>query len=142
MDEGEQAVDLKGGCQCGAVRYHVSGVPAHVALCHCIDCRRSAGAPAVAWAAFAKDGVSIEQGEVTWFNSSGASMRSFCPTCGTGLFFRNEETLPGIVDIQSATLDDPDALPVTAQIQTADRIGWMATAHELPSFARYPGMDE
>lgn len=133
-------MQLQGGCQCGAVRYQVSGEPQHVALCHCTACRKSAGAPAVAWAAFAEDEFTLQQGELTTFNSSGTAMRSFCPTCGTGIAYRNAEMLPGIVDIQAATLDDPDALPLQAQIQTAERIGWMANAHELPQFERYPGM--
>lgn len=133
-------MELQGGCQCGAVRYQVSGEPQHVALCHCTACRKSAGAPAVAWAAFAEDEFTLQQGELTTFNSSGTAMRSFCPTCGTGIAYRNAEMLPGIVDIQAATLDDPDALPLQAQIQTAERIGWMANAHELPQFERYPGM--
>jgi hypothetical protein len=136
----EQAMKLEGGCQCGSVRYEVTGEPEHVALCHCADCRKSAGAPVVAWIAFAEDAFRIASGEPTTFNSSGASMRSFCPTCGTGLFFRNAENLPGIVDIQAATLDNPDAVKPTAQIQVAERIGWMASAHELPEFARFPGM--
>ena len=131
-----------GGCQCGAVRYSVEGEPQHVALCHCSDCRKSAGAPMVTWAAFAEDDFTLEQGELTTFNSSGKAMRSFCPKCGTGIAYRNEEFLPGIVDIQSATLDDPGALPAGAHIQVAERIGWMETAHELPVFQRFPGMPE
>jgi hypothetical protein len=128
-----------GGCHCGEVRYEVSGTPQHVALCHCGDCRRSAGAPMVAWAAFAEGELAVTQGDTTTFNSSGSAMRSFCPTCGTGLFYRNAEYLPGIVDIQSATLDDPSALPAGAHIQVAERIDWMADAHSLPAFERYPG---
>jgi hypothetical protein len=46
--------------------------------------------------------------------------------------------LPGIIDVQSATLDDPNAFAPLAQIQIADRIGWMARAHALPMFDRYP----
>ena len=46
--------------------------------------------------------------------------------------------MPGLVDVQSGTLDHPDALPPTEQIQVADRIGWMKTAHELPAFERFP----
>lgn len=65
-------------------------------------------------------------------------MRSFCPDCGTGLWFRNADFLPGLVDIQIATLDDPEALPPSCHIQTAERIGWMAKAHELPAFERFP----
>ncbi len=133
---------LTGGCQCGAVRYSVEGEPQHVALCHCSDCRKSAGAPMVSWAAFAEDAFTLEQGELATFNSSGTALRSFCPKCGTGIAYRNAEFLPGIVDIQSATLDDPDALPAGAHIQVAERISWMAAAHELPVFQRYPGMGE
>lgn len=131
---------LKGGCQCGAVRYEVDGTPQHVALCHCSDCRKSAGAPMVSWAAFAEAEFTMLQGDLTTFNSTGSTMRSFCPTCGTGIAYRNAELLPGIVDIQSATLDDPDALPAGAHIQVAERIGWMAEAHSLPQFQRFPRM--
>ncbi len=130
-----------GGCQCGSVRYVVSGDPMHVAICHCTDCRKSSGAPMVAWAMFAADQFALTQGEVTTFNSSGASMRNFCPKCGTGVYFTNEENLPGIIDVQSATLDDPDLLPAQVHIQTAERIGWMVGQHELPTFARFPGQD-
>jgi len=129
----------QGGCRCGTVRYEVSGEPQHVALCHCTDCRKSAGAPMVAWAAFAENEFELLQGELTVFNSSGTAMRSFCPTCGTGIAYRNAAFLPGIVDIQAATLDNPDALPAGAHIQTAERIGWMSSTHTLPEFERYPG---
>ncbi len=129
----------QGGCHCGAVRYEVSGEPQHVALCHCSDCRKSSGAPMVAWAAFTEDQFKLVEGEPVTFNSSGSAMRSFCPKCGSGLYYRNVEFLPGIVDIQSATLDDPDVLPPGANIQTAERLGWMETAHSLPAFERFPG---
>lgn len=135
-------MELSGGCQCGAVRYSINGEPQHVALCHCADCRKSAGAPMVAWAAFEEAAFTLEQGDLTTFNSSGSTLRSFCPRCGTGITYRNAEFLPGIVDIQSATLDDPAALPAGAHIQVAERIDWMATAHQLPQFRRYPGMAE
>ena len=46
--------------------------------------------------------------------------------------------LPGIIDIQSATYDDPDSVPARAHIQVAERIKWMESAHELPAFERYP----
>ena len=128
-----------GGCHCGAVRYEVGGAAQHVALCHCSDCRKSSGAPMVAWAAFAEDQFKLVEGEPMTFNSSGSAMRSFCPKCGSGLYYRNAEYLPGIVDIQSATLDDPEALPPGAHIQTAERLGWMETAHSLPAFERFPG---
>ena len=65
-------------------------------------------------------------------------MRSFCPDCGTGLFYRNEAILPGIVDIQAATLDDPNSLPPAIQIQTAERLDWVSHMNELPEYERFP----
>jgi hypothetical protein len=132
-------MSIQGGCQCGAVRYELRGEPKHTALCHCQDCRKSAGAPVVAWTAFADSDFALLAGTLTTFNSSGTAMRSFCPVCGTGIAYRNAEYLPGIVDIQTATLDDPQAFPPQVHIQTAERIGWMAEAHTLPEFARFPG---
>jgi len=83
--------------------------------------------------------LALLQGQPKTINSSGSAMRSFCPDCGTGLFYRNAVILPGIVDVQSATLDDPDALPPGVQIQVAERLHWMTQAHELPAFERFPG---
>ena len=132
-------MSIQGGCHCGAVRYELRGEPKHTALCHCRDCRVSAGAPLVAWTAFADEDFTLLTGDLTTFNSSGMALRSFCPKCGTGIAYRNAEYLPGIVDVQTATLDDPAALPPQAHIQTAERIGWMAEAHSLPEFERFPG---
>jgi len=76
------------------------------------------------------------------YESSEHGRRYFCGGCGTGLFYTNEVIFPGQTDVQSATLDDPDSLPLQVQIQTAERIGWMETVDDLPSFHRYPGMPE
>lgn len=129
---------LSGGCHCGAVRYQMSVEIAHHALCHCTDCRKASGAPAVAWAMVATDGITVT-GETRMYESSDHGRRYFCERCGTGLFYTSEVVFPGMTDVQSATLDDPDALPLQMQIQTAERIGWMAEAHRLPAFERYPG---
>jgi len=88
---------------------------------------------------FPESSLTLLQGEPKTINSSGTSMRSFCGNCGTGLFYRNAVNLPGMVDVQSATLDAPDALVPTLQIQVAERLGWMTTVHELPAFERFPG---
>ncbi len=131
-------MELAGGCQCGAVRYIVGGEPQQSSLCHCEGCRKSAGAPMVGWAGFAEADFALTRGEPVTYNSSGSALRSFCGRCGTGLFYRNAEFLPGLVEIQSATLDEPERAPPGAHIQMAERLGWMATAHELPVFERFP----
>ena len=127
-----------GGCHCGAVKYEMTAEVAHHALCHCTDCRKASGAPATAWAMAAADQVTIT-GEPLTYASSEHGRRLFCGACGTGLFYVNEVALPGLVDVQIATLDDPDALPVQLHVQVAERIGWMTHLGDLPAFERYPG---
>lgn len=129
---------MLGGCHCGAIRYRVEGQPNFSALCHCTDCRRHAGAPMVGWAMFPEKALKVEKGAPKIYRSSEHGRRHFCPDCGTGLFYVNAQVLPGIIDIQSATLDDPAALAPQMHIQVAERIGWMAHVHELPAFERYP----
>lgn len=130
-----------GQCHCGAIRYKLSGEPQHHTLCHCTDCRRAAGAPMVGWAGYPADALNVTRGEAKVYSSSEHARRHFCGECGTGLFYYNEVILPGTVDVQTATLDDPDAVPPQAQIQVADRISWMKEAHSLPEFERYPPME-
>lgn len=132
---------LRGGCHCGAIRYEAEGEPHHSTLCHCTDCRRNAGAPMVCWTLFSNEHFRVTQGEATVYASSEHGRRHFCPACGTGLFYTNEQIFPNQTDIQSATLDTPEALPPSAQIQVAERIAWMKDAGSLPAFERYPGMD-
>ena len=130
-----------GGCHCGAIRYEVSGEPFHHSLCHCRDCQLCAGAPMVGWTMYPHDALKVTQGSPVTYASSENGRRQFCGQCGTGLFYINEQMLPGIVDVQSATYDNPDAVPAGAHIQTAERIGWMEAAHTLPVFERYPPQD-
>jgi len=87
---------------------------------------------------FPEAALTVTKGQPKTINSSGTAMRSFCADCGTGVFYRNAAVLPGIVDVQSATLDDPEALPPTVQVQTAERLDWMQHVHELPGFERFP----
>jgi hypothetical protein len=92
----------------------------------------------MAWAGYPEEALAMTQGDPKVFASSSASRRSFCADCGTGLFFRNAELLPGLVEVQSSTLDDPEGLPPARHIQVAERVGWMASAHELPLIDRFP----
>lgn len=132
-----------GRCQCGAIQYELSGNPQWVAVCHCRDCQRSAGAPMVVWAMFPESGFILLKGAPRTFNSSSSAMRSFCPECGTGIFYRNAVALPGLIDVQASTLDNPEALPPAIQIQTAERQSWVSHLATLPSFERFPtGQEE
>ncbi len=130
-----------GRCHCGAVSWSAEGPCEHHALCHCSDCRRWSGAPMVGWIAFKADQVTVT-GTPVVYRSSEHGAREFCGACGTGLFYRNEAFLPGLIDIHSGTLDDPESQPPGAQIMVKDRLSWTSTMTELPQFTTYPGLGE
>jgi len=92
----------------------------------------------VSWTMYPVSALKISKGTTKVYESSQNGRRHFCGNCGTGLFYYNNEVLPGIVDIQSATYDHPEAVPARAHIQVAERITWMAKAHTLPEFERFP----
>ncbi len=56
---------LKSGCFCGAIRYEMAGAPFDQTSCHCLICRRTTGAPFVAW--FSVPQLELSRGEITLF---------------------------------------------------------------------------
>ena len=128
-----------GRCHCGSIRYTVTGEVKYHAVCHCEDCRRCSGALLVPWIAFAPADLTVTQGEPKVYQSSENGERHFCGDCGTGLFYYNEAFLPGIVDIQSATLDNPEDFAPQVHIQVADSLPWEDDLAKLPRFERFPG---
>ena len=132
----------EGGCHCGTVKYEILGDPINHSLCHCSDCRGNSGAPMVGWLMLTEDALNVTQGEPNIYESSEHGRRHFCGDCGTGLFYSNSDLIPGFVDVQSATLENPDVLEPENHIQTMDRISWMLDAHKLPEFEAFPPQEE
>ncbi|MGE0222715.1 MAG: GFA family protein [Acetobacteraceae bacterium] len=124
---------LTGRCLCGAIEYEVLGVPYHQTNCHCMMCRRSAGAPVVTWFSVPRDTFRIISGTPTIYHSSAFARRSFCPTCGSNLTFESDRA-PDEIDITTCTLDDPGAVPPQDQIHTSSRLPWMPEDAHLPAF--------
>ena len=130
---------LHGQCHCGGIQFDMPDQVVHSTICHCTDCRKQSGAPLMAWAMVRSDQV-VVRGAPKIYASSETGRRSFCGACGTGLFFKNAilEQM-GMMQVRIAALDAPDAIAPKIQVQTAERIGWVASAHELPAFERFPG---
>jgi hypothetical protein len=114
---------VAGGCLCGAVRYRVSVVPSSVSICHCVTCRRAAGAPAVAWAVVPIDGFAFTDGDPVRHASSPGVERRHCAVCGTSLTYQDG---PLSIDVTVASLDDPGCLPPDREIWLDHRLPWAA----------------
>ena len=125
---------LTGGCFCGAVRYEAGGEPFHTTLCHCADCRRVAGAPAVAWFSVATADYRVVAGTPRMFASSARAQRSFCPDCGTGLTFQAHASLDEI-DVTIGSLDDPGFVRPEDHTWFASRTSWWEDLETRPRHA-------
>ena len=129
-------MEQTGGCLCGAVRYRVTGPPQATSLCHCASCRRSTGGPSLAWAIFPEDAVDLVSGALAIHESSPGVERGFCPRCGTSLTYRRANR-PGLFDVTTASLDDPEAFPPAKEIWVEERLSWITAHPALPQFAQF-----
>ena len=134
-------MEATGGCLCGSIRYRATGSPQSTSLCHCNSCRRSTGGPSLAWAIFAEDDVEITDGELAVHVSSPGVERGFCARCGSSLTYRRADR-PGLFDVTTASLDDPEAFPPSKEIWVEERLSWIEPRPDLPQYARFSTSSE
>ena len=131
---------LEGGCQCGAVRYRITGGPVMSALCHCRMCRRANAAPAVAWAMYEAAQVVFLNQPPTVYASSPGARRGFCTRCGTQISF-TADYIPGLIDITIGSLDDPGQVPPALHYWDSERLPWVHFSDALPRHPEFPPAD-
>jgi hypothetical protein len=95
---------MKGGCQCGRIRYTASLENYEAYLCHCRMCQRATGGVAAAFVNMRKDQRTWES-EPDYYASSAIARRPFCRECGTPLGFEYPDA--GRCDLTVGSFDDP-----------------------------------
>jgi len=124
---------MKGGCFCGEIRYEILGETYHQTVCHCSICRRTTGAPLVAWFSVSAGDFRFTSGTPARFRSSSKGARTFCPSCGTQLTLRLDDN-GHEVDVTTASLDDPGLVPPADHTYYQDRIRWVSLSDSLPTY--------
>jgi hypothetical protein len=125
----------QGGCACGAVRYETEGPVFNQTLCHCVDCRRASGAPALAWFSVPTDALRWSAGAPVVHRSSARARRSHCGSCGTQLTWQGD-AYPDEIDVATATLDDPELAPPRDHTFASERLSWLKLDDGLPAYPR------
>ena len=122
-----------GGCQCGAVRYEVTGKLRGVVNCHCDICRRLHGAfGAYTQCANADLAVTEERG-LAWYQSSATARRGFCRDCGASLFWQPAGF--ATTSIAAGSLDQPSGLKTIGHIYIAEKADFYEIADGLEQFS-------
>jgi hypothetical protein len=126
---------MQGQCFCGTIRYELGGSGWHQTLCHCSICRKTSGAPSVAWVTVQRDHFHLLAGTPKSFRSSDHATRTFCSACGTPLTFSSDR-LPGEIDVTIASLDEPERVAPEDHTWVSSKLDWVEISDRLPQFAK------
>ncbi|SIN95633.1 Uncharacterized conserved protein [Parasphingorhabdus marina DSM 22363] len=107
--------DHAGGCQCGAVRYHVSGPLPAAYACHCGECKKQSASAFSMSLPMPFDRLRVD-GTPAVFQSTAFSGKAkynyFCSVCGTRLWHSGSAP-PDQITLKAGTLDnDQDIEPL------------------------------
>jgi hypothetical protein len=129
-------MEFSGGCVCGGTRYVLKSAPFALIDCHCIDCRRSAGAPYITWGSVPRKDLQVTKGEPRKVAHANR-IRCFAACCGTHLFFEDNKD-SDTVDVTIASLDDPAPFAPQKTIWLEDKLPWVVIDESLPAFQKTP----
>lgn len=115
---------ITGHCYCGKVGFEATGPVLSQANCHCDNCRRAAGAQAVAWITVKTPGFKFTAGNPKRYRTDTGAYRTFCVDCGTSLTYENDSR-PGELDITTGSLDDPERFPPTKDVFADEKLSWV-----------------
>ena len=117
-----------GGCQCGAVRFRLSGRPGVSSVCYCRMCQKASANHALALVSVGEAGFEWTRGAPSWFQSSNAARRGFCKACGTPLAYEAPDGLA----LATLAFDDPDQVPPTIAYGVEAKRPWCDAIPSLP----------
>ncbi len=138
------ALPLEGGCQCGAVRYTISGPPVVFYLCHCTECQKQSSSAFGESLRVNLADFTISGPTRTWRRPIGDGTRhqacTFCDTCGTRLTHQR----PGYGDrlnVKAGTLDDTRWLVPAGHIWTRSKQAHVAIGPDELTYPQQPEAD-
>jgi hypothetical protein len=77
-------MNLEGGCNCGTVRFRLTGSPIRTGLCHCQTCRKETGSVFMAYSVWHRADLTVTGETRSW--TATTDHRHFCGACGSALF--------------------------------------------------------
>jgi hypothetical protein len=117
----------EGGCQCGEIRYRLTGEPVWLAVCHCNDCKMQSGGAFGMSLRMHEVDVKLISGEPKcWTRPSDSGRLKKCYFCGTcGIRLWHEPAGSGFLHIKPGTLDDPSQLAPRSGGWTKRKAPWL-----------------
>lgn len=136
----ETAMQIEGGCQCGAVRYRASVDRLVAYVCHCRECQKQSASAFGISVPVMRDRFRIEGAMKVWRRPTDSGSNTdcwFCATCGSRLYHQGVRE-PDWLVIKGGTLDKPDLLTPSAQIWVTRKRPWVQLPPSLPGHDTEP----
>nr|WP_313518886.1 GFA family protein [Stenotrophomonas pavanii] len=121
--------EYSGGCQCGAIRFHVRGALTDSSICHCRMCQKVFGAYYAPLVSVRGVQFSWTRGQPRHFQSSNLVRRGFCGDCGTPLTYE----APDGVAVAAGAFDEPERLPPRIQYGIERKLPFLDSLARLPA---------
>ena len=132
---------LRGGCQCGEVRYEARGEPVDLYVCHCRECQKqSASAFGISLIVKGADLVLLSGSPRVWTRPAavqGTLACAFCPTCGTRLW-HGDPARDASVSVKGGSLDARLDLSRAKHIWTSRRLPGVVIPKGVETHAQEP----
>ena len=130
-----------GGCQCGAIRFEITGAPHMVYTCHCTDCQRLTSSAFSMAVVLGTEAFHLTKGEPRALqriaDSGRLTTRWVCPECGSWICGAPNPARPTI-RVRAGTLDDTSWLRPTMHFWTRSAQPWIVLAADSQRFETQP----
>jgi hypothetical protein len=138
----EEKATMAGGCQCGTVRYQISGPPVELYVCHCRECQKQSSSAFGISAIVRRADFKITQGEVkSWTRPTDTGRRLrcvFCPDCGSRLWHERVSEILPTISVKGGSLDKPVDLAQAVHIWTSRKLEGVVIPEGVKRFAQEP----
>lgn len=119
----------KATCCCGQLSVTCEGEPLRISMCHCLSCQQRTGSVFGVQARFGRPQVTNRSGRAAQFvrvgDSGGRCTFSFCPDCGSTVFWEPER-LPDVIAVAVGAFADPGFPAPKVSVYGARRHPWTA----------------
>jgi len=132
---------LTGGCQCGALRYHVTAAPLMIYNCHCTNCQKIGGGAFSTPATVLESAFAFVAGEprvIEWASDAGNTRFGWlCGACGSRIAHGQRPSV-GFLSVRSGTFDDTSWVEPVGDIWVRSKQPWVALSEDRLRCDRQP----
>lgn len=119
---------LEGGCQCGTLRYELTGPPLTIYCCHCTNCQKITGSAFVLSAIVPESAFAFMKGasqKTEWTSDAGNRRFGwFCGDCGCRIAHGQTPSI-GVLSLRAGTFDDTSWIRPSGHIWVKSAQPWV-----------------